>query len=69
MPSAINWIVPQRVLLTSLNGDMSKEDFVNFMTEIRAQIAQGQKPVYLESAVKPLPSGMGYKASVLCFFC
>jgi len=24
---------------------------------------------YLESAVKPLPSGMGYKASVLCFFC
>ncbi len=25
--------------------------------------------VYLESAVKPLPSGMGYKASVLCFFC
>jgi len=25
--------------------------------------------LYLESAVKPLPSGMGYKASVLCFFC
>ncbi|GEM_PF-1565285 len=34
-----------------------------------ATVKYDERPIYQKSAVKPLPSGMGFTASVLCFFC
>jgi|GEM_PF-1082538 hypothetical protein len=46
MPITITWIVPRRVLLTTLTGDIEQQDILELTENIRARIAEGEKPVY-----------------------
>ncbi len=46
MPYRIDWLVPRKVLLSTFNGDISKDELHVFIEEIRACVRSGDKPIY-----------------------
>ncbi|MBE2268894.1 MAG: hypothetical protein IAE80_11730 [Anaerolinea sp.] len=46
MPYQIRWVVPQRVILTTMIGTVTRPELERYIDEIRSEIRKGQKPVY-----------------------
>jgi hypothetical protein len=46
MPYRIDWLVPRKVLLSTFNGDISKDELHAFIEDSFAHVRNGDKPIY-----------------------